>query len=56
MAKAKLEIMGRILVASEENYREEHLYPMALLISFDNPEDIRQAIKDGKVEFEFVEG
>ncbi len=28
-------------------------YPMALLIEFDNAEDIRQAIKNGSVEFEF---
>lgn len=54
MVKAKLRIMGRILVA-EPDTLEHELYPMALLIEFDSTEDIREAIKDGIVEFDFME-
>lgn len=54
MIKARLEMMGRIVVESEENSGDQDVFPMALLISFANAEDIRQAIKDGAVTFTFI--
>lgn len=49
--EGKLVIMGNIAVAEGEGEIYEH--EMALLIEFDNAEDIRQAIKDGEVKFTF---
>ena len=50
MTKGKLKIMGRIeVVEDDENYKTN----LGLLIVFDSPEDIRQALKDGVCEFEF---
>ena len=40
--------MGDIEVVEEGGNQN---YPMALLIEFDNPEQIREAIKTGKLEF-----
>lgn len=51
-AKGKLKIMGNIETLEDGNTQE---HPMALLIEFDSPEDIRAAIKSGKCEFTFAE-
>jgi hypothetical protein len=48
---AKLAVMGEIEVKELDG--ESHTYPMALLITFDDKEQIRQAIKDGICRFEF---
>ena len=48
MAKGKAVIMGRIEVLEEpENYKHD----MAILVVFDDVEEIRKAISDGKLEF-----
>lgn len=52
MAKAKLAIMGEIVVVGLDGNPD--IYDMALLITFDNSEELRQAIREGKVEFNFI--
>ena len=50
MIKGKLKIMGQIeVVEDDENYKTN----LGLLIVFENTDEIRQALKDGKCEFEF---
>lgn len=50
-------VMGRLSVMGEIEVKElggeSHTYPMALLITFDDKEAVRQAIKDGICRFEF---
>lgn len=53
MVTGKLEVMGRIEIVEDEV--DTYIYPMALLITFDNKEDIRAAIKDGECKFTFGE-
>lgn len=50
--KGKLKVMGDIetLEPDGETFKVNY----GLLIEFDSPEDIRQAIKDGTCEFEFA--
>ena len=50
--KGRLIQMGNLELPSGEG-GDVDKYPYALVISFENPEDIRQALKDGKCEFEF---
>lgn len=52
MSKGKLIQMGLLELPSGEG-GDVDKYPYALVIAFDNPEEIRQAIKDGNCEFEF---
>ena len=54
MVTAKLAIMGEIDV-KEPDGSTQH-FPMALLITFDNPEQIRRAIKEGECKFVFGDG
>lgn len=49
----KLAIMGNIVV--EELDATKQTYPMALLITFESAEDIRQALKDMECKFSFCE-
>lgn len=49
METGKLAIMGRIEVKESEDTVQT--YPMALLVTFDSVEAIRQAIKDGECKF-----
>lgn len=50
MITAKLEVMGNIDVLEDGSPVN---FPMALVLSFDNAEDIRQALKDMEVKFEW---
>jgi hypothetical protein len=50
MSKPDAVLMGRIEVFMDED-DPQHEIPMGLLIKFDDPEQIRQALKDGRVEF-----
>ncbi len=50
MEKGKLVIMGEIETVEHDGTQ---MHPMALLITFKTKEEIRQAIADGKCEFNF---
>ena len=51
MITAKLKIMGQISTIEPDG--EVTDFPMALLLEFDTPEDIRQALSDMKCDFTF---
>lgn len=52
---AKLIVMGDIQLVEDHDLKEITEIPMALVIQFDSPEDIRQAIGSGKCEFDLYE-
>lgn len=53
LVKGKLRIIGNIDV-TEPDGSDSHHYPMAMLITFDDAEQIRKAITDGVCEYEFL--
>ena len=58
MSDDKKLVMGQLAIMGEIEVKEldgqGYIYPMALLVTFEDKEAIRQAIKDGMCRFEFM--
>lgn len=53
MIKAKIREMGMVMTQEEpDGHPPDNTYPYALVLQFDSPEQLREALKDNQVEFE----
>lgn len=53
MIKAKIREVGMIMTQEEPSgHPSDNTYPYGLVLQFDSAEELREALKDNKVEFE----